>query len=221
MKRVVEPELMDDDWQALAYANANFEEAHSRYVRYFQEMHPDLVGQKRVLDLGCGPADITIRFATAYPDFVFNAVDGSAAMLKYAKVALDENSSAITERIFLIEGYIPDVELPHNNYDIILATSFLHQLHNPQALWQTVQKYSRKGTVVFIADLYRPKSLREAQEIVDKYSGSEPEILKRDFYNSLLAAFTVREVQNQLRESKLNLSVKAITDRHLLVTGII
>jgi len=221
MKRVVEPELMNDVQQALAYASANFEEPHSRYVQSFKEIYPDITGKKRVLDLGCGPGDITIRFAAVYPDFIFYAVDGSPAMLKYAKIALDKSPDPIKERIFFIEGYIPEVDLPHANYDIIMATSFLHQLHNPQVLWQTIQKYSQKGTIVFITDLYRPRSMREAKEIVNKYSGSEPEILKRDFYNSLLAAFTIREVQSQLKEPKFNLSVKAITDRHLLITGII
>jgi ubiquinone/menaquinone biosynthesis C-methylase UbiE len=35
-----------------------------------------------VLDLGCGPADVTIRFAKANPGYKFHGVDGSAAMLK-------------------------------------------------------------------------------------------------------------------------------------------
>ncbi len=221
MKRVVEPELMNDVEQALAYASADFEEPHSRYIQAFKEIYPNITGKKIVLDLGCGPGDITLRFASMYPDFVFHAVDGSSAMLKYANIALDKNSDDLRERIFFIEGFIPEVNLLQSNYDIIVATSFLHQLHNPYVLWQTVQKYSRKGTIVFITDLYRPRSLKEAKEIVNKYSGSEPEILKRDFYNSLLAAFTIDEVQSQLRESKINLSVKAITDRHLLITGII
>jgi hypothetical protein len=41
--------------------------------------------------------------------------------------------------------------------------------------------------------------------------------LRRDFYNSLLAAFTVEEVR--LQTADLNLTVEEISDRHLFVYG--
>jgi hypothetical protein len=44
--------------------------------------------------------------------------------------------------------------------------------------------------------------------------------LQRDFYNSLLAAFTPAEVRRQLAKSGLReLAVSVITDRHLIVCG--
>ncbi|MCG6936128.1 MAG: class I SAM-dependent methyltransferase, partial [Proteobacteria bacterium] len=67
MKRVPEPELMDEDAQARAYASANFEAPHSQFIELFRETFPDLSPAGMVLDLGCGPADITLRFAQAFP----------------------------------------------------------------------------------------------------------------------------------------------------------
>lgn len=40
MQRVPEPELMSEADQAAAYAAADFEEAHARYPRLFQERFP-------------------------------------------------------------------------------------------------------------------------------------------------------------------------------------
>ena len=48
----------------------------------------------------------------------------------------------------------------------------------------------------------------------------EMEVLKRDFFNSLMAAFTPAEIRKQLKKGGLSgLAVETISDRHLLVFG--
>jgi ubiquinone/menaquinone biosynthesis C-methylase UbiE len=218
MKRIVEPEVMSEDEQAEAYARADFEAAHSSYPKLFAEKFPKRPGRASVLDLGCGPCDVTIRFAKANPGYMFWAVDGSAAMLRFAKRAV--TAAGLSRRIKLIEGFIPGAPIPRKRFDVILSSSFLHHLHEPQILWATIAKYSMCGTVIFVPDLRRPATRTEACEMVEKYSRGEPEVLRRDFYNSLLAAFTPVEVRRQLREADLDeLRVETVSDRHLLVFG--
>ncbi|HKQ32116.1 MAG TPA: SAM-dependent methyltransferase, partial [Thermodesulfobacteriota bacterium] len=61
----------------------------------------------------------------------------------------------------------------------------------------------------------------EARRLVETYSPDEPDILKRDFYNSLLAAFETGEVKTQLVEAGLgSFTVERASDRHLIVYGI-
>jgi len=219
MKRIVEPELMEAAEQARAYAEADFESAHSTYPKLFGKLFPRRPKRALVLDLGCGPCDVTIRFARANPGYHFHAVDGSAAMLKYGREAVACHAG-LGGRITLIKGFIPGARIPRRSYDVILSSSFLHHLHDPMVLWRTVREYSRPGTIVFVPDLRRPSSPATARAIADKYSGGEPEILRRDFLNSLLAAFTPAEVRRQLQEAGLvGLPVKTISDRHLLVCG--
>jgi SAM-dependent methyltransferase len=219
MQRSPEPELMSADEQARAYAQANFEESHSLYPRLFDETFPDRPRRAIVLDLGCGPCDVTIRFARANPGYSFHAVDGSAAMLRHARARI-ECDSDLANRIALIEGFIPGAPIPEKSYGVIISSSLLHHLHNPQVLWQTVRQYSRPGTLLFVVDLFRPQTREQAEAIVEQYAGSEPGVLKKDFFNSLLAAFTPDEVRQQLTEAGLStFEVITITDRHLLVTG--
>lgn len=221
MKRVVEPELMTEEAQALAYARADFESPHSAYPKLFAKKFPRPPRQARVLDLGCGPCDVTIRFAEAHPGWQFDAVDGSAAMLKHARPAVARHRG-LTRRIRLVEGFIPGARIPRRSYEVILSSSFLHHLHNPQVLWQTVRQYSKLGTIVFIADLRRPASHARARAFERKYSRGEPEVLRRDFFNSLQAAFTPAEVREQLKEAGLaGLRVEVVSDRHLIVFGLV
>ena len=219
MKRIPEPELMDTEEQARAYAAANFSAAHQSYVTLFSETFPKRPAKATVLDLGCGPADVTIRFAKANPGYTFHAVEGSAAMLNCARQAL-KSQRRLIQRIKLIGGYIPGAPIPRKSYDLILSNSFLHHLHDPKVLWRCVRYHAKTGTFVFITDLFRPTSRARAKALVRKYSHAEPRILKRDFYNSLLAAFAPDEIEEQLAEAKLyRLRVKVISDRHLMIYG--
>jgi SAM-dependent methyltransferase len=81
LKRQLEPELMDDPEQALAYARADFSEENQGFVDTFREYYPDFASG-HVLDLGCGPADIPIRFLRALPDCRVTGVDASAPMIR-------------------------------------------------------------------------------------------------------------------------------------------
>ena len=73
-----------------------------------------------------------------------------------------------------------------------------------------------------IVDLRRPDSWEIARRLTDQYTEGEPEILRRDFYNSLLAAFTPEEVRCQLTADDLSaLTVEVISDHHLMVWGTI
>lgn len=80
----------------------------------------------------------------------------------------------------------------------------------------------KPGSPVLVMDLLRPESPEVAQAIVDQYAGGAPEILRRDFYNSLLAAFTEDEIGSQLAQMNLTrLLIDVPDDRHWVVGGII
>lgn len=218
MQRLPEPELMDDPAQARAYAHADFEDAHSAIVAHFRRVFGKHEAPHTMLDLGCGPADISIRFARLYPDCKIDAVDGAHFMLEQARAFIARE--VLQDQITLHLQRLPDCELPEKCYQAIVSNSLLHHLHEPQDLWATVRKYAISGTAIFICDLYRPQTLEQAEDLVSRYATGEPEILRRDFYNSLLAAFTPDEVEAQLSVAGLRgLSLEPISDRHLLVHG--
>ena len=217
MKRIPEPELMDEPAQAEAYAGADFDEAHSRIVAVFDDYFPGASLEGCILDLGCGPGDISCRFASRYPQCTVTGVDGSLAMIRLAnRRRADEPEGG---RLTFIEGLIPGAPIPELPYAAIISNSLLHHLHRPGVLWETISAYAVTGTRIYVADLRRPESSDEARRMVGQYAAGEPEILQRDFYNSLLAAFTPQEVEAQLAGAGLNLSVDVISDRHMVIHG--
>lgn len=220
MQRVTEPELMDDPMQSEAYAAADFAEAHSHIVATFERCFPGVMLAGEVLDLGCGPGDICFRFAARYPGCSVTGVDGARAMIRLAN-ARKARESATGERVHFIEGLLPGASIPAGPFAAILSNSLLHHLHEPRVLWEAVHRHASPGTKVYVVDLMRPQTLAEAQRLVDEYAAGEPDILRRDFYNSLCAAFEPHEVEAQLAAAGLaGLTVEVISDRHLAVHGV-
>ncbi len=218
MQREPEPELMDDAAQAAAYAHADFDEAHSRFIQLFREAFPGADVSGTVLDLGCGPADISLRFAHAYPRCVVHGVDGAQAMLAHGRARLQQEG--FERRVRLIHGYLPGASLALNVYDAVISNSLLHHLRDPLVLWRTINQYAKTDAPIFVMDLLRPASRAAAQALVDAYAADEPAILRHDFLHSLLAAYRPDEVAVQLHAAGLDgLQIKQVSDCHLLVYG--
>jgi SAM-dependent methyltransferase len=221
MERRREPELMDDEAQARAYAKADFNDSDSNFIELFRERFADAEIRGYVIDLGCGPGNVSFRFAHAFPECIVHGVDGSEAMLRYGRRRL-EQEQGLQGRIEFIQGVFPGVELSRDSYDIIISNSMLHHLGDPQVLWSEIKRLGHAGTLVFIMDLRRPSSPATARLLVDRHAGREPAILRRDFYNSLLASFREPDVLRHLERAGLEgFKVSEIGDRHLIVWGIL
>ena len=219
MQRITEPELMNGKEQSYAYANADLEEINDNFVNFFQDTFGDK-HQGYMLDIGCGHADITLRFAKAYPDYLIDGIDGSEAMLYYGRQALKKEPLDVQKRVKLIEGTVPDIRLNQLHYDAIVSNYCLHHLHNPSVWWEFIRSYGVDGTKIIIGDLLRPSSPEKAREIVELEAKDEPEIHKYDYYNSLLAAFEISEIKQQLKLANMeNLSVKQISDHYVIISG--
>jgi cyclopropane fatty-acyl-phospholipid synthase-like methyltransferase len=215
--RIPEPELMDTAEQARAYAVADFTEPHEAFVSRFRERFPAF-GAGRVLDLGCGTADVTMRFARAYPEVRVHGVDGAPAMLAEGTTLVRD--ADVGDRVSLELVRLPDPALSGAAYDAVISNSLLHHLADPSVLWATVESAVGRGAAVFVMDLCRPASTDAAQHLVATYAAGESPVLRDDFYRSLCAAYTPHEVTEQLAAAGLDaFRVERAGDRHVLVWG--
>src|SRR5689334_18515380 len=217
MDRVLEPELMEDAAQALAYAKADFSTSNQWYVDH---LLADYAGARRTaLDIGCGPGDVMLRLAAAAPQLHITAVDGSAPMLELARSAT--RAAHLEKRITLLHGRIPGLPLAEHSFDAVLSKDLLHHLPDPSALWNEARRLGKPGAVVYVMDLMRPASPQAARAIVESVAGGEHPILKDDFYASLCAAFTLDEVNAQIAQAGLALEAAAVRERHMVIKGLL
>ena len=217
MNRILEPELMTDQEQAEAYAAADFATVNQGFVDRFRALFPDFT-RGRLVDLGCGPADIPIRFCRALPAVTVTGVDGSEAMLAPGRRAV--TAAGLAARVELVRARLPGLGRVPGGFHAVVSNSLLHHMPHADVFWSEVARLGRAGAPALVMDLHRPDSPERARAIVETYSRSEPEVLKRDFFHSLCAAFTLAEVRSQLVRAGLDrLRCEMASDRHWVAWG--
>ena len=219
MKRIPEPEeLMDDAAQARAYAEADFSEPNNLFIELFAELLATPFGG-HALDLGCGPGDIPLAFVERYHRARVTAVDGAESMLSLARSKLADQPE-LAERVQWTCCYLPNSELHPAGYDAVLSNSLLHHMAEPLDLWRTIKHCAKPDALVLVMDLARPATPEAVDALVATHAGDAPDVLRRDFRNSLFAAYTTDEVTEQLTRAGLGmLAVAMVSDRHLAVRG--
>ena len=208
MKRIIEPsELMIIDRQCEEYADAE----RTRMRDFFIHRLVNTIGiLGRVADLGCGPGDYDMCISKIFPTVTIDAYDGSEAMILLAK----ETTKGSTN-INLLHQQIESIS---KKYDVVISANTLHHFTDPNIFWKSIKTISTGKTNVFIMDLLRPNTLIELNEIVESSSITLSKLFKKDFVDSLHAAFTEEEIKKQLLDNNLNLSTTVYNGELNLIT---
>ena len=222
MQRIPEQELMTTQEQVAAYAAADFSSGDSRTValiaQVLEETGP-LPDDPVIVDLGCGPGNITIRLAEFLPKAQVIGIDGSEPMLAVAQQRAAQTSSNmkfICKQLHEVAAHLK------GSADLVVSNSLLHHLKDPDLLWTVTRSIAKPGCRVLHRDLRRPTSLAEVHHLQQQHLPKAPPVLIQDFTASLVAAYTADEVSHQLHRAEMN-RVKAWSedDRYLVVSGLV
>jgi tRNA (cmo5U34)-methyltransferase len=78
---------------------------------------------KRLLDIGCGAGNNTIKTVRIFNGLDCDLVDLSPPMLEKARERISKEKSG---KIRLLQGDVREIELGTDRYDIVLAAAVLH-----------------------------------------------------------------------------------------------
>ena len=107
----------------------------------------------RVLDVGCGAGNYTLKLLERLPNLNVTLIDLSQAMLDRAVARIQP---VIAARVETRQGDIRDLEIAGERYDIILAASVLHHLRDDlqwRSVFEKFYKGLRTGGSIWIFDL--------------------------------------------------------------------
>ncbi len=227
MKRTPEPELMQIPSQVRAYADADFSRSDSMVVKslekYLKKVGRALNKDDLIFDMACGPGNIAERIAKNWPLVNVVGIDGSKEMLNEAENKLSENlTENLSYQLIEINSIATgEIHFPFKA-DVLVSNSALHHFHDPYKFWGALKKLGKTKCIHIHRDLIRPTSLKKAFEIKEKHLTNSPEILKKDFYASLKASFTVDEVTQQLFDAGLSqLEVFQVDELYFEIIGCI
>ena len=220
--RIPEPEVMNEPLQVDAYAAADFSGTDQAMVErismLLQSSGASFAAQARLLDLGCGPGNITARLAKRWPSCSVLGLDAAERMIA---VADDRRRAAglSRERLRYGQALLP-IHRADQPADLIVSNSLLHHLHDPQQLWSSLIPLASPHCLVLHRDLRRPDSEASIDRLCQCHVADAPLVLQRDYRASLHASFTLEEVKSQLQYAGLGyLKVVGVEDRYLEVSG--
>jgi len=229
MERIPEPELMEKKEQVISYDEADFSEGEVNLINqinHYLLRKSIFLGEKDlIVDLGCGPGNISEKLAIKWPKTEVVGIDGSKEMILRAEYNKEISTNQENlKNLRYICADIKDIKatnfLLKKKISLIVRKSLLHHLSYINDFFNIISSLSNEKTVNFHKDLKRPLDENSALELKAQCSTKYNEILTNDYYASLRASYTYKELKNYTLENDLSsLDVFEDGDKYLIVYG--
>ena len=229
MERIPEPELMEEKKQVISYDEADFSEGEVNLINqidhYLLRKNISLGEKDLIVDLGCGPGNISEKLAIKWPNTEVIGIDGSKEMILRAEYNKNiSNNQKKLKNLRYICSDIKDIKsdnfLFKKEISLLVSNSLIHHITYIEDFFKTIKSLSSNSTVNFHKDLKRPLDEKSALELKAQCSKIYNETLTNDYYASLKASYTFKELKNFTLENNLSsLEVFEDGDKYLIVYG--
>jgi tRNA (cmo5U34)-methyltransferase len=147
---------------------------------------------RHALDVGCGAGNYTLKLLERLPNLDATLMDLSQPMLDRAR---ERVSRATAGRITTTQADIREVELPDEEFDIVLAAAVLHHLRADQE-WRDVfaafHRALRPGGSLWVFDLVE-SSIPAVGRLMRQRYGAYLTRLKDESYRDQVFAYVEKE----------------------------
>ena len=109
----------------------------------------------RVLELGSGTGNLSLRLADSLPDAELTFVDGSDEMIAVVRSRVADSPSRSTRRIKYVESRFEDFDFPVPSFDLVVSSISLHHVADKARLYARVRSFLKPGGRFFFADQIR------------------------------------------------------------------
>ena len=229
MERIPETELMEKKEQVISYDDADFSEGEINLINqinyYLLRQNISLNEKDLIVDLGCGPGNISEKLATKWPNSKVVGIDGSKEMILRAehKKKVSRNQRNLNNLHYICAD-IKNIKL--NNFllkkeiSLLVSNSLIHHITNLEDFFNTLRSLSNNMTINFHKDLKRPLDEKSALELKEKCAKKYNDILTNDYYSSLRASYTFKELKYYTLDNNLtSLDVFEDGDNYLIIYG--
>jgi len=206
LRRIPEPEVMDDSGEVEAYASAaaqaHLDAIDDTFVEHAMRLVAGCDGG-RAIDVGTGPGQIVIKLARKLTLWKFVGVDRSAGMVAQAQMNLAAAGGVLAGRVEFQTADGNSLPFPPSSFDLVMCNSVLHHLAEPGKLLGEMARLVKPDGAILLRDLRRPGRFRYRLHVWRhgrQYSGT----MRKLFDDSVRAAYTPEELQKMLDASLLS-----------------
>lgn len=199
-QRILEKEVMLTEKEAVAYdrlVRQYFKIIHTGFILTVLNNSPE---KGAFLDLGTGTGWIAIGVARHNPNCHVTAIDLSNTMLKVAKK--NAVKEGVNDRITFLKGDVKSIPFGDGSFDSVFSHNMLHHIPNPMEMINEIARVAKKSGAVHIRDLIRwPKILAKLH--VNIFGIFYNRLMKKEYYDSILASLSKKEWRHLLKRSNL------------------
>lgn len=229
MERVPESEFMETKEQVLSYAAADFLESEQNLIKvistYLEVNKINLTNEDLIIDLGCGPGNISEKLSLKWPHTTVIGIDGSKEMILKAKSQKKiKNKKNIFNNLIYVLADIKKIQLSDitskNKLTLLVSNSLIHHITHLDDFFNSIINLSTTDTINFHKDLIRPINEESALELKLECASKYNDILTNDYYASLKAAYRKDELEKIILDKELpHLRVIEENEKYLIVYG--
>lgn len=214
IERILEPEVMDDPAEAIAYDAMDFSDVNQDFANVVIATYSALNSQARVLDLGTGTARIPIFVAQQRPEWEIIATDLAPSMLAVGQKNIE--AAGLQTQITLQLADVKNLAFGDRMFDVIMSNSLIHHLPDPLPCFQEMKRLLKPNGAIILRDLFRPNSVAKIDAIIAGVDDADFDAHQlKLFRDSLFAAFTMEEIQAIATAAGLeNAQVSQSSERH-------
>ena len=200
--RIPESDLSMDSEEAVeAFARAGRPNGilSGVYAFYVEQASRMIRPGDRVLDLGCGAAQLLGSVAAVNEDASFAGIDSSAPMIATASESL--RRLAIRNVELRIDDMTELSTVKSGSVDVVLSSMAMHHLPDTdhlQRCFGAIERVMAPNGRVFISDFGRLKSLKSVEYFVRRAIPKDEPRLEHDYRESLRAAFSREEFSDAM-----------------------
>ena len=130
-----------------------------RAVPRYEEMTQRLIDYlptnvNRILELGCGTGNLTLRLADRFPHAAITTVDAAPEMIEVTRERLKRDHSGALANARFITSRFEELEFPEGTFDLITSCISLHHVSDKASLYRGIFRWlSPRGTFRFADQL--------------------------------------------------------------------
>ena len=105
---------------------------------------------RRVLELGSGTGNLSLRLVESLPRAALTLVDGSDEMIALVRSRLEESSSSSSARVECLVARFEELDFPADSFDLVVSSISLHHVDDKAGLYTKIRSLmSQRGRFCF------------------------------------------------------------------------
>lgn len=182
---------------AIKYAEfaRNSEEMQNEYRRLAEKVVSLFEGGK-LLEIGPGPAYVSIEIAKRLPKVEIIGLEISDTMIEIAKKNAKEHE--VSEKITLKKGDASKMPLEDSEFDFVITSGSLHHWKKPTQVVDEIYRVLRPGCRALVFDLRKDAPKEKVDDFANKI---DSKLMRWGLKHSFKESYTARQIEQMIKST--------------------